>query len=86
MDFKTAIQQLTPTMYSDLKRAVALGRWPDGTPLTDQQKQHCMQAVIAYDQLFVAEEERVGFMEPTNQCPTNGNNKEVDKIKVNDLT
>lgn len=62
MDFQQLINSITPEAYENLKRAVELGKWPDGVPLTPAQKEHCLQAVIAYDEKHKMTEERVGFI------------------------
>ncbi|MCG8669055.1 MAG: YeaC family protein [Pseudomonadales bacterium] len=63
MDFDAMIQSITPEVYENLKRAVELGKWADGTPLTQEQKETCMQAVIAYGLQNKAEEDRVGYID-----------------------
>lgn len=51
---------LTPAAYHNLKRAVELGKWPDGQTLTDQQRQTCLEAVIVYEHRYLAEDKRSG--------------------------
>ncbi|PIE42515.1 MAG: hypothetical protein CSA49_00340 [Gammaproteobacteria bacterium] len=63
MDFEAMIKSITPEVYENLKRAVELGKWRDGTPLTQEQRETCMQAVIAYDHEYKAEQDRVGFID-----------------------
>ena len=63
MEYQDLLKQLSPEVYARLKRALELGRWPDGQPLTDDQRNHCMQAVIAYDQIHLPQEQRVGYIE-----------------------
>ncbi len=62
MDFQQLINNITPEIYENLKRAVELGKWPDGNKLTKDQREHCMQAVMAYDLKHKSEEDRVGFI------------------------
>ena len=50
MDLRQLLSSITPDIYENLKRAVELGKWPDGRALSDEQKALCMQAIIAYDQ------------------------------------
>ena len=40
---------MTPEIRENLSTAVEIGRWPDGNPLTKEQKAICLQAVIAWD-------------------------------------
>ena len=63
MDYQQLIQQMNPDIYQALKRAVEVGKWPDGRPLTAQQREHCMAAVIAYGERRLPEQERVGFID-----------------------
>lgn len=63
MTLDDMIAAITPETYDSLKRAVELGKWHDGTRLTPEQRAHCMQAVIAYGELHLAEEERVGYID-----------------------
>jgi hypothetical protein len=63
MDFEQLVNNITPDIYRNLKRAVELGKWPDGRLLSQQQKELCMEAVINYEHHHVAEIERVGFID-----------------------
>lgn len=63
MQFDDMINTITPETYQNLKRAVELGKWPDGVRLTQEQREQCMQAVIAYDAKHLPEEERVGHID-----------------------
>ena len=63
MDFDKLINNLSPDIYHNLKRAIEIGKWPDGNPLTQEQRELSMQAVIAYESKFVSEKERVGYID-----------------------
>ncbi len=63
MDLKQLLQSITPDIYQRLVRAVEIGRWPDGRSLTAEQRETCMQAIIAYDQRK-PESERTGYVPP----------------------
>ena len=64
MDFQQLIESITPEIYANLKGAVELGKWPDGSRLTIEQREQSLQAIIAYDARHKAEEERVGYIAP----------------------
>ncbi|NIB41130.1 YeaC family protein [Pseudomaricurvus alkylphenolicus] len=64
MNFEELLGSITPEIYENLKRAIEIGKWPDGRVLTDEQRQHCMQAVIAYEHQHVSAEERTGYVPP----------------------
>lgn len=63
MNFEAMIQSITPEIYENLKTAVELGRWKDGTRLTKEQLESCMQAIIAYDHEHHTQEQRVGYID-----------------------
>ena len=63
MNFEKLISSMTPDIHASLKRAIELGKWPDGKALTQEQKELCMEAVINYEQKFLPEEERVGYID-----------------------
>lgn len=53
---------LTPEMADDLKRAIELGKFPDGRIVSDQQRELMLEATIIYDSLKLPEQERTGFI------------------------
>lgn len=64
MDIEQVLQAVTPDVYKKLKLAVEIGKWPDGSKLSAEQRATCLQAVIAYDSQHKPESERVGFIAP----------------------
>ncbi len=64
MDYLQLVETMSPDVYRNLLRSVELGRWPDGRPLTPEQRENAMQAIIAWGQLHLPEEERVGYIKP----------------------
>ncbi|ORT49429.1 hypothetical protein ST37_13580 [Vibrio sp. qd031] len=48
MNKQQLIESITPEAYDRLLYAVETGRWPEGTELTKEQRDHCMQAVMMY--------------------------------------
>ena len=65
MTYEELIKVMTPDMHASLKRAVELGKWPNGQRLSDEQRETCMRAVIAYDTQNLPANERVGFIDRT---------------------
>ena len=63
MDFRDVLQLVTPQVHEALKRAVEIGKWADGTVLSCEQRELCMQAVIAYDTRYLSAEERSGYID-----------------------
>ena len=80
MDYQQLIKTMTPEVYDSLKRAVELGKWPNGERLSQHQRETCMQAVIAYDHQHKHEAERVGYIhtEKHEHCGESGGNDDPD--------
>ncbi len=62
------VESLTPEMVSDLKRAIELGKFPDGRVVSDEQKELMIEATILYDALKLPEEDRTGFIHRKKQA------------------
>ncbi len=60
--FADLIQSITPETYETLKLAMEIGKWGDGTKLTQEQKELTMQAMIVWEQTHLPEEERTGYL------------------------
>ena len=54
------IEGLSPEIVDRFRTAVELGKWPDGTKLTAEQRKTCMQAVILFDYKNKDDGSRVG--------------------------
>ncbi len=63
MDYQQLINAMTPDLYRRLRRAVELGKWPDGQTLTPEQRESALQAVIAWGEQHLPAEERVGYID-----------------------
>lgn len=58
------IKSMTPEVYSSMKSALELSRWPDGRKLENEQKALCMEALIRYENITdMPAEQRIGYME-----------------------
>ncbi|MBU2895435.1 YeaC family protein [Vibrio hepatarius] len=55
MDAEQLINAITPEAYERLLYAVETGKWPEGTPLSQQQRDSCMQAVMLYQSKYNSE-------------------------------
>ena len=63
MTLEQLIQSLTPEVYENLKTAVETGRWPNGVPLQDGQRELCLEAILRYEVAHeIPEDQRVGFI------------------------
>lgn len=64
MTYEELINRLDPTVYQSLRRAIELGKWPDGRVLSSEQRQICLEAVLHYEKTHnIPESERVGYIE-----------------------
>ena len=54
------IATMTPDVYENLRSAVELGKWQDGSRLSARQLEHCMEAVILYEAQNLPPSERTG--------------------------
>lgn len=61
--FVAAARDLDRPTYENLRRALQLGRWPDGRPLDDRQRAICLEAVIAWEAAHLPPAERTGYIE-----------------------
>lgn len=66
MNVNDLINQMTPDIVGNLKTAIELGKWPNGEKLTPEQREHCMQAVIAWELKNLPPEQRTGYVPPKN--------------------
>lgn len=48
MNTEQLLSAITPEVYQRLTYAVETGRWPEGTPLSQAQRDSCMQAAMLY--------------------------------------
>lgn len=64
MNFDSLAQNMTPDIYSRLREAVELGRWPNQVPLSKEQRSLCLEAVLKYEiSQQIPEQRRTGFIE-----------------------
>ncbi len=57
------VRAMGPELYERMVQALATGLWPDGTSVTAPQREHTMQAVIAWGELNLPPEERIGYID-----------------------
>lgn len=48
MNVEQLLNAMTPEVFDRLNYAIETGRWLDGTPITKEQRDSCMQAVMLY--------------------------------------
>lgn len=65
-EFAKLAGQLTPEIVRSFKQAIETGRWPDGKPLSAQQRELVTQSIIIYEHNHFDAENRTGAIE--DQC------------------
>ena len=64
---------MTVEIYRALQRAVELGKWPNGVPLTREQLEICIQAALLYESRHLGGSPISGAMgpggAPVSPCP-----------------
>jgi uncharacterized protein YeaC (DUF1315 family) len=83
MDFNDILQLITPEVHASLRRAVEIGKWADGNPLSREQSELCLQAMIAYEQRHLEVQQRTGYIDrgaKAGSCDTPGDEPEVVRI------
>ena len=81
MTYEEFIERLDPAVYQSLRRAVELGKWPDGRKVSDEQRKICLEAVIYYEKTHdIPESERVGYIE--RQSCGSEKNSGTDTIRI----
>jgi uncharacterized protein len=69
IDINSILTAMTDQVYQQFKRAIELQKWPNGQPLSKQQLQTCLQAVIAYEHAHLPPSARTGYLPPkTDAC------------------
>lgn len=63
MDIETFVRRLNWPEYETLKRAIELGKWPDGRRLAADERELLMSALIAWESRHLPEEQRTGHIE-----------------------
>ncbi|NLD13569.1 MAG: YeaC family protein [Gammaproteobacteria bacterium] len=76
-DFIKMIDDINPETYASLRQSLELGKWPDGTRLSREQKELTMMAIIAWEQKNLPEEQRTGYL-GGDQCASKSNQASVD--------
>lgn len=80
------LNNITPDIYQNLKRSIELGKWPTGDRLSSEQKQLCLQAVIAYEKKNLPPEEHTGYIDTKKHkhCGSESGEITIDKDTIND--
>ena len=79
------VKQITPEIYQNLKQSVELGKWPNGKALTEEQKETCMQAIIAWEQAHIPEQLRTGYLD-RHGCKSHQADEKADDVIIKTAT
>lgn len=63
MDIESLITSLDATTFASLRRAIEVGKFPDGRRLTDHQRELCMEAVLVWESRNLPPEMRTGYID-----------------------
>ena len=62
-DLDAILRFVTPEVHAGLRQAVETGRWADGAPLAREQRELCLQAIIAFEARELPPEQRTGYID-----------------------
>ncbi len=62
-DFAQSAEQLDATVVAQLRRAVELGKYPNGRRLDEAERALCLQAIIVWEERHLSREQRTGFID-----------------------
>lgn len=75
MDYQSLIDTLSPDIVARLRQGIETGRWPDGQLVTPEQREHSLQAVIAWEQQHLSEKDRVGYIDKGRKAAASAGNE-----------
>lgn len=63
MNIEQMLAVLNEDIVNRFRTAVEIGKWANGVPLTQEQREICMQAVLAWEHQHLPEEQRTGYID-----------------------
>lgn len=63
MNIEQVLAALTPEIVASFRTAIEIGKWPNGQALTQEQREICMQAVVAWEHKHLPEDQRTGYID-----------------------
>ncbi|WP_444945752.1 YeaC family protein [Microbulbifer sp. VTAC004] len=64
MSFEQLLSNLNPHIVASLRRAIELGKWPNGVVITPEQRRLCGEAVANWEARNLPKEQQVGYVTP----------------------
>lgn len=77
MTFANIAQQLTPDLVLVFRQSLETSKWPDGRPMTKEQKALVLESLLLWEQQHLPEAERTGFM--PDSCQSVGADNTIAK-------
>lgn len=78
MNKQDILNSLNPEIIAKFRTAIEIGKWENGTKLTDEQRATCMQAVMVWEHEYLPTEERTGYIEKPKDKKGNTIGEECD--------
>ncbi|WP_444883685.1 DUF1315 family protein [Microbulbifer sp. PSTR4-B] len=64
MSFEQLLNNLNPQIVASLRRAIELGKWPNGVVITADQRSLCAEAVASWEAQNLPKEQQLGYVAP----------------------
>ena len=89
MTFEHLATRMSREVYEQLKTAIEIGRWPNGLPLTQAQKEISLEAVLRFETANLPPEQRTGYLPPKmgsdrHSCKQNNDYDDVKPLNWQD--
>jgi uncharacterized protein YeaC (DUF1315 family) len=79
MTYDEIVRIINPEIHCNLKRAIELGKWPNGIALTQEQKEICIRAIIYYESKSnLPDDQRIGFIDTSKKKSPCGTSDTAD--------
>lgn len=86
MNIQQVLAALTPEIVERFRTAIEIGKWPNGQLLTSQQREICMQAIVAWEHQHLPEQERTGYIhrpvKDDDACDSHDNDDQEKPLKL----
>jgi uncharacterized protein YeaC (DUF1315 family) len=87
MSYQEQVKKLSPEIVAQLRRAIEIGKWPDGRRVTDEQRANCMEAVLNWELVHLPEEQRTGYIDRSEKkddevCATDHHHDDEQMIET----
>ena len=84
MNIEQVLSAVNPEIIEKFSMAVETGKWPNGVRVTAEQRETCMQTIIAYEHRFTPASERTGYVPPKKTACADDHDHDELTIKWTD--